>query len=92
MWECSTARILGGKAPGMFSAAAVAGGLPTYRFRRLLLCPILLNAFLVSLWLRYIFNVPSTGSLSSIGLGQSIVIMVWVFPSRFIQKNQERFL
>ena len=94
------ANILGGQGPWDVvggSLVSLLAAYLTYRFRGRLLgyaAPILLNAFLVSLYLRYIFNVPSYWLLVlSIGLGQSIVILGLGLPLlRFVQKNQERFL
>lgn len=56
--------------------------------------PIVFNAFLVSWYLRFVFQIPSYWLLVlSIGFGQSIVVLGLGIPLlRFVQKNQERFL
>ncbi|HAI52565.1 MAG TPA: hypothetical protein DCL99_04655, partial [Firmicutes bacterium] len=59
-----------------------------------ILSPIVLNAFLISLYLRLILEVPSYWLLVlSIGFGQSVVVLGLGIPLlRFIQRHQDRFL
>ncbi|HBG02233.1 MAG TPA: QueT transporter family protein [Firmicutes bacterium] len=94
------ANILGGQGPwDIFGGSLISllAAYLTYRFRGHLIgyaSPIVLNAFLVSLYLRFMFDFPSYWLLVlSIGLGQSVVVLGLGLPLlRFVQKNQERFL
>ena len=92
--------ILGGQGPwDIFGGSFVTllAAYLTYRYKGRLIgyaSPIVLNAFLVSLYLWYILDLPAYWPLVlSIGLGQSVVVLALGVPLlRFIQKNQEKFL
>ena len=92
--------ILGGQGPwDIFGGSFVTllAAYLTYRYKSRLIgyaSPIVLNAFLVSLYLWYILELPAYWPLVlSIGLGQSAVVLALGIPLlRFIQKNQEKFL
>ncbi len=95
------ANVLGGYGPwDIFGGSLVSllAAVVTYRYRHqpavAYASPILLNAFLVSLYLRFIFEVPSYWLLVlSIGVGQAVVVLGLGVPLlRFLQKNQDRFL
>lgn len=92
--------ILGGNGPwDVFGGSLVSliAAVLTYRYRGRVLgyaSPIVLNALLVGLYLRYIFDIPSYWLVVlSIGFGQSVVILGLGIPLlRFVQRNQEKFL
>jgi len=92
--------ILGGQGPwDIFGGSFVSllAAYLTYRYRGRVIgyaSPIVLNAFLVSLYLWYLFDFPAYLPLVlSIGLGQAVVILLLGIPIlRFVQKNQEKFL
>ncbi len=92
--------ILGGQGPwDIFGGSLVSllAAYLTYRYKGRLIgyaSPIVLNAFLVGLYLWYILELPAYWPLVlSIGLGQSVVIALLGIPLlRFVQKNQEKFL
>ncbi len=93
------ANILGGQ--GLWdifggSLVSLLAAYVTYRYRGKVagyVSPIVLNAFLVSLYLRFIFDLPYWPLVLSIGLGQSAVVLGLGIPLlRFVQKNQEKFL
>ncbi|NMB02848.1 MAG: QueT transporter family protein [Firmicutes bacterium] len=93
------ANILGGQGPwDIFGGSLVSliASYFTYRYRGRVAgyaAPIVLNAFLVSAYLRLIFDLPYWPIVLSIGIGQSVVILGLGIPLlRFVQKNQERFL
>ena len=95
------ANVLGGHGPwDVFGGSLVSllAAYLTYRYRaRPLIAyssPILLNAFLVSLYLRFIFDVPSYWLLVlTIGFGQAVVVLGLGVPLlRFVRQNQDRFL
>ncbi len=70
----------------------------TYRYKNTWIAyaaPIVLNAFLVSLYLRFIFQLPHSYwfIVFSVGIGQTVVILGLGIPLlRFIRRNQDRFL
>ncbi len=92
--------ILGGQGPwDIFGGSFVTllAAYLTYRYKGRFIgysSPIVLNAFLVSLYLWYILDVPAYWPLVlSIGLGQSVVVLTLGVPLlRFVQRNQEKFL
>lgn len=92
--------ILGGFGPwDIFGGSLVSllAAYLTYRYRGSWLAyasPIILNALLVSLYLRFIFQIPSYWLIVlSIGIGQSVVILGLGIPFlRFVRNNQDRFL
>lgn len=95
------ANILGGYGPwDIFGGSLISllAAYLTYRYRHHPVVPyaspILLNAFLVSLYLRFIFQVPSYWLLVlSIGFGQAVVVLSLGVPLlRFVRKYQDRFL
>ncbi|HOB40433.1 MAG: QueT transporter family protein [Limnochordia bacterium] len=95
------ANVLGGNGPwDIFGGSLVSllAAYLTYRYRRHPVIPyaspIVLNAFLISLYLRFILEVPSYWLLVlSIGFGQSVVVLGLGIPLlRFIQRHQDRFL
>lgn len=95
------ANILGGMGPwDIFGGSLVSllAAYITYRYRRHPVIPyaspIVLNALLVSLYLRLFFEVPSYWLLVlSIGLGQSVVVLGLGLPLlHFLKKHQDRFL
>ncbi|NLL48469.1 MAG: QueT transporter family protein [Firmicutes bacterium] len=92
--------ILGGQGPwDIFGGSLISllAAYLTYRYRGRIIgyaSPIVLNAFLVGLYLWYIFDLPAYWPLVlSIGFGQAVVILLLGIPLlRFVQKNQEKFL
>lgn len=92
--------ILGGFGPwDIFGGSLVSLGAAylTYRYRGswiAIASPIVLNAFLVSLYLHFIFAIPNYWLIVlSIGVGQAAVILGIGLPFlRWVQKHQERFL
>lgn len=79
------------------SLISLAAAYLTYRYRKTWFAyasPIVLNAFLVSLYLRFIFAVPSYWLLViSIAAGQSAVVLGLGIPLlRWLKKNQGKFL
>lgn len=92
--------ILGGQGPwDIFGGSLVSllAAYVTYRYKGRFIgyaSPIVLNAFLVSLYLRYILDIPAYWPLVlSIGIGQTVVVVALGIPLlRFVQKNQEKFL
>jgi membrane protein implicated in regulation of membrane protease activity len=92
--------ILGGQGPwDVFGGSAVSllAAYLTYRYRGRWIgyaSPILLNAFLVGLYLWYILDVPAYWPLVlSIGIGQAVVVLSLGIPLlRFVQRNQDKFL
>lgn len=94
------ANILGGLGPwDIFGGSLISllAAYLTYRYRDswiAIASPIVLNAFLVSLYLHFIFQIPAYWLLVlSIGLGQSAVVLGLGLPLiRWIRKNQEKFL
>lgn len=93
------ANILGGQGPwDIFGGSLISllAALITYRYKGKILgyaAPIVLNALLVSAYLRLLFDLPYWPMVLSIGFGQSVVILGLGIPLlRFVQKHQERFL
>ena len=93
------ANILGGQGPwDIFGGSLISllAAFVTYRYKGKVVgyaAPIVLNALLVSAYLRLIFDLPYLPLVLSIGIGQSVVILGLGIPLlRFIQRNQERFL
>lgn len=93
------ANILGGLGPwDIFAGSFISllAALITYRFRGSWIAyasPIVLNAFLVSLYLRFIFAIPYWPIVLSIAIGQSVVILGLGIPLlKWIKRNQARFL
>ncbi|NMA61842.1 MAG: QueT transporter family protein [Firmicutes bacterium] len=93
------ANILGGLGPwDIFGGSLISllAAYITYRYRGSWIAyasPIVLNAFLVSLYLRLVFAVPYWPIVLSIALGQSVVVLGLGIPLlRWVRKNQERFL
>lgn len=93
------ANILGGLGPwDIFGGSLISllAAYVTYRYRGSWIAyasPIVLNAFLVSLYLRVVFAVPYWPIVFSIALGQSAVVLGLGIPLlRWVRKNQERFL
>lgn len=92
--------ILGGQGPwDIFGGSLVSllAAYVTYRYKGRFIgyaSPIVLNALLVSLYLRYILDIPAYWPLVlSIGIGQTVVVVALGIPLlRFVQKNQEKFL
>jgi uncharacterized membrane protein len=92
--------ILGGQGPWDIlggSFVSLLAAFITYRYKGRLIgyaSPIVLNAFLVSLYLWYILGLPAYWPLVlSIGAGQTVVILALGIPLlRFVKKNQEKFL
>ncbi len=75
------ANILGGLGPwDIFGGSAVTllAAYVTYRYRRSWIAyasPIVFNAFLISLYLHYIFELPYWPMVGSIGISQTIVVL-----------------
>ncbi|MDI9486186.1 MAG: QueT transporter family protein [Bacillota bacterium] len=94
------ANILGGQGPwDIFGGSFVTllAAYLTYRYRGQIIgyaSPIVLNAFLVSLYLWYILDLPAYWPLVlSIGAGQSAVVLILGIPLlRFVQKYQSTLL
>lgn len=93
------ANILGGLGPwDIFGGSLISllAAYVTYRYRGSWIAyasPIVLNAFLVSLYLRFVFEVPYWPIVFSIALGQSAVILGLGIPLlRWVRRNQEKFL
>lgn len=95
------ANILGGFGPwDIFGGSLVSlvAAYLTYRYKFTWLAyasPIVLNAFLVSLYLRFIFQLSHSYwfLVFSLGLGQSIVVLGLGVPLlRMIRRNQDKFL
>ncbi|NLJ81075.1 MAG: QueT transporter family protein [Firmicutes bacterium] len=95
------ANILGGFGPWDIlggSLVSLLAAYLTYRYKNTWIAyasPIVLNAFLVSLYLRFIFQLSHSYwfLVFSIGLGQAIVILGLGVPLlRFIERNQDKFL
>ena len=94
------ANILGGFGPwDIFGGSLISllAAYITYRYRGSWVAyasPIVLNALLVSLYLRFIFEIPSYWLIVlSIGIGQSVVVLGAGIPLlRWVRKNQKRFL
>ncbi|NLL43527.1 MAG: QueT transporter family protein [Firmicutes bacterium] len=94
------ANILGGQGPwDIFGGSLVTllAAYLTYRYKGKIIgyaSPIVLNAFLVSLYLWYILDLPAYWPLVlSIGAGQSVVVLVLGIPLlRFVQKYQQSSL
>lgn len=93
------ANILGGQGPwDIFAGSFITliAAFLTYRYKNTWLAyasPIILNAFLVSAYLYFIFDLPYLLMVLSVGFGQSVVILGLGIPLlRFIKKNQEKFL
>lgn len=93
------ANILGGFGPwDIFggSLISLAAAYITYRYRASWIAyaaPIVLNAFLVSLYLRFVFQLPSSywAMVLSIGIGQSVVILAFGVPLlNWVKKNKDR--
>ena len=94
------ANILGGQGPwDIFGGSFVTllAAYLTYRYRGQIIgyaSPIVLNAFLVSLYLWYILDLPAYWPLVlSIGAGQSAVVLILGIPLlRYVQKYQSTLL
>lgn len=93
------ANILGGQGPwDIFGGSLISlmAAFVTYRYRYKVVgyaAPIVLNALLVSAYLRLFFDLPYLPLVLSIGIGQSVVVLGLGIPLlRFVRKNQERFL
>ncbi len=93
------ANILGGFGPwDIFGGSLISllAAYLTYRYRSTWFAyasPIVLNAFLVSLYLRFVFQLPQAywAMVVSIGVGQSVVILGLGIPLlRWVQKNKDR--
>lgn len=93
------ANILGGNGPwDIFGGSLISlmAAYLSYRYRtkRALAyaSPIVLNAFLVSLYLRFIYEIPSYWLLVlSIGFGQAVVVLGLGVPLlKFVEKHQDR--
>lgn len=92
------ANILGGLGPwDVFGGSLVSllAAVISFRYRNHPIIPyaspIVLNAFLVSLYLRLFFDVPYWPMVLSIGFGQAVVVLGLGIPLiRFFKKNQER--
>lgn len=94
------ANVLGGVGPwDIFGGSLVSllAAFITYRFRHHRIIPyaspIVLNAFLVSAYLHFIFDVPYWFLVLTIGLGQAAVVLILGVPFlRLVRKYQDRFL
>jgi len=76
------------------SLTTLAAAIVTYRFRHNIiayLSPILLNAFIVSLYLYAFFRIPYWPTVLTIGIGQSIAVLALGVPLiRLLKARQDR--